>query len=144
MFFFPFICLSFGSCCWNWRRSDRLRYANCQFEIRCQFPSIDKGEFSCSCCKIRKRNLKHFWETVGNLEWDVSLNAVECNLTESTTKERLCSLEGLRNGYAHSPVHSPMSAFPRAQRCFLRHLCQCIRQKSAFPCLLLCSFVHLR
>ena len=53
-------------------------------------------------------------------------NAVECNLTESTTKDSLCSLEGLWNGYAHAPVHSPMSAFLRAQRCYVRHLRQCV------------------
>lgn len=56
----------------------------------------------------------------------------------------MCYLEGLCNYcYAHAPEYLPMSTFLYAQRCFMRHLCQCICQGSAFPCILLCSFLRL-
>ena len=53
----------------------------------------------------------------------------------------LKGLQSLRNCYAHAPVHSPMSRFLHTQGCFVRHLYQCIRQGSAFPFILLCSFM---
>ena len=45
--------------------------------------------------------------------------------------------------HAFVTVHSPMSMFLHAQQCFKRHLCQCIRQGSVLPCILLLLFVHL-
>ena len=58
----------------------------------------------------------------------------------------LCSLEGLWNSYAHSHsrAHTPMLKFLRASGVFWKHLCQCIHQGSVFPCILLCSFLHVR
>ena len=56
----------------------------------------------------------------------------------------LCSLEGRWNSYAYSPVHTPMLTFLRASGVLWKHLCQCIRQGSAFPCILLYSFLHMR
>ena len=41
-------------------------------------------------------------------------------------------------------MHSPMSTFLHAQQCFVRHLCQCMRQGSALPCILRCLFMHMR
>ena len=61
-----------------------------------------------------------------------TLNAVKCNLMELTTLKRVCVLWG-----------SAKLLCARTQQCFVRHLGQCICQGSAFPCVLLCLFVHL-
>ena len=51
---------------------------------------------------------------------------------ELITLKRICVLLG-----------SAKLLCARTQQCFVRHLGQCICQGSAFPCVLLCSFVHL-
>ena len=40
-------------------------------------------------------------------------------------------------------MHSPMSTFLQAQWCFLRHLCQYVRQGPALPFIFLCLVVQL-
>ena len=71
-------------------------------------------------------------------------DAVRCNLMELTTKSvyvplRVCGIV----------IHMCwciclcMSKFLLAKQCFMKHLRQYIWQGSVFPCISLCSFVHL-
>ena len=71
----------------------------------------------------------------------LTADAPSCLFNRVYNKECLCSLKGLRICYAYVPVHLTMSAFLYALHCFLRCLHQCICQGSAFPCILLYSFI---
>lgn len=77
--------------------------------------------------------------------WSRIFHAVKRNLTELTTKSgcvpsRVCGIS-----FAQVPMHLPMSKFHHAQQCFVRHLCQCMQQGSALPCITgkCCLFMHL-
>ena len=83
--------------------------------------------------------LPFLWLKGDNNYWQ--LNAVKCNLIELTSG--CVPYKGLQYCYAHVPVCSPMSKFLHAQWCFVRHLCQCMLQGSAPPCILHCLFMHL-